>query len=125
MTCRTGRAGPGGGRAPWTTWDWSWSSRRDRWRLVGTGVGADLTAETGTGGKRSAGGAPVWENKKATGGQSRYLTYERTGHNKQAVFKGADFRNPFQSTKDSARDGTHGLDVSPDGKVLGLKWRAK
>ncbi|MEU1439680.1 toxin C-terminal domain-containing protein, partial [Streptomyces sp. NPDC005786] len=75
--------------------------------------------------KRSAGGAPIWENKKATGGQPRYITYDRTGHNKQAVFKGANFRNPFQSTKDSARDGTYGLDVSPDGKVLGLKWLAK
>ncbi|AZP23345.1 hypothetical protein EJC51_20175 [Streptomyces aquilus] len=74
---------------------------------------------------KSAGGAPIWENKKAGGGQPRYITYDRTGHNKQAVFKGASFRNPFQSTKDSARDGTYGLDVSPTGEVLGLKWLAK
>ncbi|MGW8573669.1 toxin C-terminal domain-containing protein [Streptomyces niveus] len=75
--------------------------------------------------KRSAGGAAIWENKKAGAGQPRYVTYDRTGHNKEAVFKGADFRNPFQSTKDSARDGTYGLDVSPTGEVLGLKWLAK
>ncbi|MFJ6011531.1 polymorphic toxin-type HINT domain-containing protein [Streptomyces sp. NPDC092952] len=74
---------------------------------------------------KSAGGAPIWENKKAGGGQPRYITYDRTGHNKQAVFKGASFRNPFQSTKDSARDGTYGLDVSPTGEVMGLKWLAK
>ncbi|MET9368341.1 toxin C-terminal domain-containing protein [Streptomyces griseoflavus] len=74
---------------------------------------------------KSAGGAPIWENKKAGGGQPRYITYDRTGHNKQAIFKGASFRNPFQSTKDSARDGTYGLDVSPTGEVLGLKWLAK
>ncbi|MFF1926343.1 toxin C-terminal domain-containing protein, partial [Streptomyces sp. NPDC058221] len=75
--------------------------------------------------KRSAGGAPIWENKKATGGQPRYITYDRTGHNKQAVFKGSSSRNPFQSTKDSARDGTYGVDVSSKGEVLGLKWLAK
>jgi hypothetical protein len=74
---------------------------------------------------RSAGGTPIWENAKAGGGQPRYITYDRTGHHKQAVFKGASFRNPFQSTKDSARDGTYGLDVSPTGEVLGLKWLAK
>jgi hypothetical protein len=75
--------------------------------------------------QKSAGGAPIWENKKAGGGQPRYVTYDRTGHNKEAVFKGASFRNPFQSTKDSARDGTYGLDISPKGEVLGLKWLAK
>ncbi|MGA5564441.1 toxin C-terminal domain-containing protein [Streptomyces platensis] len=74
---------------------------------------------------KSAGGASIWENKKAGGGQPRYITYDRTGHNKQAVFKGVSFRNPFQSTKDSARDGTYGLDVSPTGEVRGLKWLAK
>ncbi len=75
--------------------------------------------------KRSAGGAAIWENKKATGGQPRYITYDRTGHNKEAIFKGASFRNPFQSTKDSARDGTYGLDISPTGQVQGLKKVAK
>lgn len=74
---------------------------------------------------KSAGGAPIWENKKAAGGQPRYITYDRTGHNKEAIFKGASFRNPFQSTKDSARDGTYGLDISPKGLVQGLKWLAK
>lgn len=74
---------------------------------------------------KSAGGAPIWENKKAGAGQPRYVTYDRTGHNKQAVFKGASFRNPFQSTKDTARDGTYGLDVSLTGEVMGLKWLAK
>ncbi|WP_374215215.1 toxin C-terminal domain-containing protein [Streptomyces sp. NEAU-Y11] len=33
---------------------------------------------------KSAGGASFWENKKAGGGQPRYITYDRTGHNKQA-----------------------------------------
>jgi hypothetical protein len=75
--------------------------------------------------EKSAGGAAIWENKKAGAGQPRYITYDRTGHNKEAVFKGANFRNPFQSTKDSARDGTYGLDVSPTGELLGLKWLAK
>jgi hypothetical protein len=75
--------------------------------------------------KRSAGGAAIWENNKAAAGQPRYITYDRTGHNREAVFKGANSRNPFQSTKDSARDGTYGLDMSPTGKVLGLKWLAK
>ncbi|GHH77129.1 polymorphic toxin-type HINT domain-containing protein [Promicromonospora soli] len=75
--------------------------------------------------KRSAAGPAIWENKKAGAGQPRYITYDRTGHNKQAIFKGANFRNPFQSTKDSARDGTYGLDVSPTGDVFGLTWLAK
>lgn len=75
--------------------------------------------------KRSAGGAAIWEHKKAAGGQPRYITYDRTGHNKEAIFKGASFKNPFQSTKDSARDGTYGLDISPSGVVQGLKKVAK
>ena len=70
-------------------------------------------------------GAPIWENKKAGGGQPKYITYDRTGHNKQAVFKGSNSRDAFQSTKDSARDGTYGVDVSPNGLVTGLKWLAK
>ncbi|MFI7295236.1 polymorphic toxin-type HINT domain-containing protein [Streptomyces sp. NPDC050121] len=75
--------------------------------------------------KRSVTGAPIWENKKAGGGQPKYITYDRTGHNKQAVFKGSNSRDAFQSTKDSARDGTYGVDISPNGEVTGLKWLAK
>ncbi|MFE1437342.1 polymorphic toxin-type HINT domain-containing protein [Streptomyces sp. NPDC058739] len=75
--------------------------------------------------KLSAGKSPIWENKKAGAGQPKYITYDRTGHNKQAVFKGASFANPFQSTKDSARDGTYGLDIGPNGELRGLKWLAK
>ncbi|WP_431913202.1 DUF6531 domain-containing protein [Micromonospora carbonacea] len=74
--------------------------------------------------KRSAGGAHIWENKKAPSGEPRYVTWDRTGHN-GGIYKGANFRNPFQSTKDSARDGTYDLDVSEAGDVLGLKWVAK
>ncbi|MGC4807021.1 toxin C-terminal domain-containing protein [Micromonospora sp. DT233] len=74
--------------------------------------------------KRSAGGAPIWENKKAPSGEPRYITWDRTGH-KGGIYKGANFRNPFQSTKDSARDGTYDLNVLPNGDVLGLKWVAK
>jgi RHS repeat-associated protein len=73
----------------------------------------------------SAGKTAIWENKKAGGGQPRYITFDRTGHNKDAVFKGANFRNPFQSTKDSARDGTYGLDIGPNGELRGLEWLAK
>ncbi|WP_385645515.1 toxin C-terminal domain-containing protein [Streptomyces sp. SudanB91_2054] len=73
----------------------------------------------------SAGKTAIWENKKAGGGQPRYITFDRTGHNKDAVFKGANFRNPFQSTKDSARDGTYGLDIGPNGELRGLTWLAK
>ncbi|WP_399944272.1 polymorphic toxin-type HINT domain-containing protein [Streptomyces sp. BBFR25] len=73
----------------------------------------------------SAGKTAIWENKKAGGGQPRYITFDRTGHNKDAVFKGANFRNPFQSTKDSARDGTYGLDIGPKGELRGLTWLAK
>ncbi|MEW2381386.1 toxin C-terminal domain-containing protein [Micromonospora sp. NPDC047707] len=72
----------------------------------------------------SAGNSPIWENKKAGSGQPRYITWDRTGH-KGGIFKGANFRNPFQSTKDSARDGTYDLDVAPAGEVVGLKWVAK
>ncbi|WP_369127032.1 toxin C-terminal domain-containing protein [Amycolatopsis nivea] len=46
----------------------------------------------------SAGNTAIWENM-------------------DAVFKGANFRNPFQPTKDSARDGTCGLDIGPDGEL--------
>jgi hypothetical protein len=59
------------------------------------------------------------------GGQPRYITYDRTGHNKQAVFKGSNSRDAFQSTKDSARDGTYGVEISPTGEVTGLEWLAK
>ncbi|MGO4759746.1 toxin C-terminal domain-containing protein, partial [Streptomyces sp. 2MCAF27] len=54
----------------------------------------------------------------------RYITWDRTGH-KGGIFKGANFKNPFQSTKDSARDGTYDLDVGPNGEIRGLKWIAK
>ncbi|MFI9644270.1 toxin C-terminal domain-containing protein [Micromonospora sp. NPDC051925] len=74
--------------------------------------------------KRSAGGPPIWENKKAPSGEPRYITWDRTGH-KGGIFKGANFREPFQSTKDSARDGTYDLNVSSAGDVLGLTWVAK
>ncbi|MFJ1840478.1 toxin C-terminal domain-containing protein [Streptomyces sp. NPDC088146] len=74
--------------------------------------------------KKSAGGAPIWENKKAAAGQPRYITWDRNGH-KGGIFKGAGFRDPFQSTKDSARDGTYDLDVSPSGDIIGLKRVAK
>lgn len=75
--------------------------------------------------KVSAGNTAIWENKKTRAGQPRYITFDRTGHNKDAVFKGANFRDPFQSTKDSARDGTYGLDIGPNGELRGLKWLAK
>ncbi len=75
--------------------------------------------------KLSAGRTPIWENKKAGGGQPKYITFDRTGHNKDAVFKGSNDRNPFQSTKDSARDGTYGLDIGPKGELRGLEWLAK
>ncbi|MFE5974366.1 polymorphic toxin-type HINT domain-containing protein [Streptomyces sp. NPDC056460] len=75
--------------------------------------------------KLSAGKTPIWENKKAGGGQPKFITFDRTGHNKEAVFKGSNDRNPFQSTKDSARDGTYGLDVGANGEVLGLRWLKK
>ncbi len=54
----------------------------------------------------SAGNTAIWENM-------------------DAVFKGANFRNPFQPTKDSARDGTCGLDIGPDGELRGLTWLAQ
>ncbi|WSQ11917.1 toxin C-terminal domain-containing protein [Streptomyces sp. NBC_01231] len=75
--------------------------------------------------KLSAGRTPIWENKKAGGGQPKSITFDRTGHNKEAVFKGSNDRNPFQSTKDSARDGTYGLDIGPNGELRGLEWLAK
>ncbi|MET9465142.1 toxin C-terminal domain-containing protein [Streptomyces sp. NPDC006544] len=74
--------------------------------------------------KKSAAGPMIWENKKAGGGQPRYITYDKMGH-KGGIFKGANFKDPFKSTKDTARDGTYDLDVSPTGDVLGLKWVAK
>ncbi|MET9969949.1 toxin C-terminal domain-containing protein, partial [Streptomyces sp. NPDC006356] len=74
--------------------------------------------------KLSAGDTHIWENKKAGPGQPRYITYDRTGH-KGGIFKGASFPNPFQSTKDSARDGTYDLDIDANGMVVGLKWIAK
>lgn len=75
--------------------------------------------------KLSAGKTPIWENKKAGGGQPKSITFDRTGHNKEAVFKGSNDRNPFQSTKDSARDGTYGLDIGPNGELRGLEWLKK
>jgi RHS repeat-associated protein len=75
--------------------------------------------------KLSAGKTPIWENKKARGGQPKSITFDRTGHHKEAVFKGSNDRNPFQSTKDSARDGTYGLDTGPNGELMGLKWLKK
>ncbi|WP_415923667.1 toxin C-terminal domain-containing protein [Streptomyces scabiei] len=75
--------------------------------------------------KLSAGKTPIWENKKARGGQPKFITFDRTGHNKEAVFKGSNDRNPFQSTKDSARDGTYGLEIGPNGELRGLEWLAK
>jgi hypothetical protein len=65
------------------------------------------------------------ENEKAGAGQPRYITFDRSGHNKDAVFNGAKFRDPCQSTEDSARDGTYGLDIGPNGELRGLKWLAK
>nr|WP_260408521.1 toxin C-terminal domain-containing protein [Planomonospora venezuelensis] len=70
--------------------------------------------------KRSAAKTHIWENKKAN---PRYITWDRNGH-KGGIFKGANFKDPFRSTKDSARDGTYDLDYS-NGKLRGLKWIAK
>ncbi|MFI1329131.1 toxin C-terminal domain-containing protein [Streptomyces sp. NPDC020845] len=75
-------------------------------------------------GKKSAGGSPIWEHKKPGRTLPRYITWDRTGH-KGGIFKGANFKNPFQSTKDSARDGTYDLDVGPNGEIRGLRWIAK
>ncbi|MFI1509726.1 toxin C-terminal domain-containing protein [Streptomyces sp. NPDC020597] len=75
--------------------------------------------------KLSAGTTLIGENKKAGGGQPKFITFDRIGHNKDAVFKGSNDRNPFQSTKDSARDGTYGLDIGPNGELRGLEWLAK
>ncbi|GGW47395.1 polymorphic toxin-type HINT domain-containing protein [Streptomyces griseoloalbus] len=75
--------------------------------------------------KLSAGKTPIWENKKAGSGQPTFITFDRTGHHKEAVFKGSNDKNPFQSTKDSARDGTYGLDIGPNGELRGLKWLKK
>ncbi|NUS84611.1 MAG: hypothetical protein HOY75_18190 [Streptomyces sp.] len=75
-------------------------------------------------GKKSAGGAPIWEHKKPGRTLPRYITWDRTGH-KGGIFKGANFKNPFQSTKDSARDGTYDLDIGPNGEIRGLRWVAK
>ncbi|MFJ4338097.1 polymorphic toxin-type HINT domain-containing protein [Streptomyces sp. NPDC088915] len=73
----------------------------------------------------SAGKTPIWENKKAGAGQPKFITFDRTGHNKAAVFKGSNDRNAFQSTSSSDRDGTYGLDIGSNGEVLGLKWLKK
>ncbi|ACU77451.1 YD repeat protein [Catenulispora acidiphila DSM 44928] len=72
----------------------------------------------------SAGKQPIWVNKKAGGGQPKYITYDRTGHS-GGIFKGASFEKPFQTTKDTGRDGTYDLDVDGSGNVSGLKWVAK
>jgi hypothetical protein len=74
---------------------------------------------------RTATAEAVADALSAGAGQPRYITFDRTGHNKNAVFKGANFRNPFQSTKGSARDGTYGLDIGPNGELRGLEWLAK
>ncbi|MGP4105291.1 toxin C-terminal domain-containing protein, partial [Nonomuraea sp. KM90] len=74
--------------------------------------------------KKSASGAYIWENKKAKSGQPRYITWDRNGHS-GGIFKGASFRNPFQTTKDAGRDGTYDLLISDNGHLLGLKWIAK
>uniref|UniRef100_UPI003F49957B toxin C-terminal domain-containing protein n=1 Tax=Nonomuraea sp. CA-252377 TaxID=3240003 RepID=UPI003F49957B len=74
--------------------------------------------------KRSASGAYIWENKKAGAGQPRYITWDRNGH-KGGIFKGANFRNPFQTTRDAGRDGTYDLLISDRGHLLGLRWIAK
>ena len=73
----------------------------------------------------SAAKQAIWENRKAGAGQPRYITFDRTGHHKEAVFKGSDSRDAFQSTKSSARDGTYGLDIGPNGELRGLKWLKK
>ncbi|WP_371797427.1 RHS repeat-associated core domain-containing protein [Streptomyces sp. NBC_01718] len=75
--------------------------------------------------KLSAGKTSIWENKKAGGGQPKSITFDRTGHNKAAVFKGSNSKNPFQSTKDSDRDGTYGLDIGSNGELRGLIWLKK
>ncbi|MER7791190.1 toxin C-terminal domain-containing protein [Streptomyces sp. NPDC097640] len=75
-------------------------------------------------GKKSAAGPMIWEHKKPGRTLPRYITWDRNGH-KGGIFKGANFKNPFQSTKDSARDGTYDLDVGPNGEIRGLKWIAK
>ena len=72
----------------------------------------------------SAGKQPIWINKKAGGGQPKYITYDRTGH-AGGIFKGASFNKPFQTTTDAGRDGTYDLDVDANGNVNGLKWVAK
>ncbi|CAM5560126.1 hypothetical protein SAVIM338S_04624 [Streptomyces avidinii] len=75
--------------------------------------------------KRSVTGASIWENKKPGAGQPKFISYDRNGHNKQSVFKGSDDKNAFQSTKDSARDGTFGLAFSKKGMLEGLEWLKK
>lgn len=73
---------------------------------------------------RSAGGTAIYFNKKPGPGQPQYITWDRTGHN-GAVFKGSNSKNPFQSTKDDARDGSYALDIGPNGELRGLKWVKK
>jgi RHS repeat-associated protein len=72
--------------------------------------------------KRSVVKTPIWENKK---GNPRYITWDRNGHHPQSVFKGSNDKNAFQTTRDSGRDGSYGLDVSADGMLQGLKWLKK
>jgi hypothetical protein len=68
--------------------------------------------------KKSATGAPIWENKK---GKPKYITWDRNGH-KGGIFKGASKPEDLRSTGKQLRDGTYDLDVGKNGDVYGLKW---
>ncbi|MCR3747262.1 RHS repeat-associated core domain-containing protein [Lentzea californiensis] len=68
-------------------------------------------------------GPYIWLNKKAGAGQPKYITYDRTGH-LGAVFKGSNSKNAFQSTKDSARDGSYDLVLEGD-QLVELYWKGK
>ncbi|MGC4943974.1 toxin C-terminal domain-containing protein [Kribbella sp. DT2] len=74
-------------------------------------------------GKLSAANTPILEHGKPGRGLPRSVTWDRTAH-KGGIFKGANFKDPFRTTKKSGRDGTYDLDVSSTGEVFGLKWIA-
>lgn len=71
---------------------------------------------------RSAAGPNIFRNKKDP---LEFVTYDKT-HHRGGNFKGAEsgFRNPFSSTRSTARSGTYDVNIV-NGDFLGLKWIAK
>ncbi|WP_221447241.1 toxin C-terminal domain-containing protein [Saccharothrix violaceirubra] len=71
----------------------------------------------------SAGGTLIWRNKKARGGQPKFIAAERAAHNGE-IFKGGPTVESLQTSSSRLRDGLF-LDISDSGEVLGLSWLKK